>query len=624
MRILIVTGFRKPAATAFVLAICAVGLHATEDGLYPPPEQRSASPGNTTYHIDPVNGDDSNNGLERDKAWLTFRRVNQLRLAPGDRVEIVAPGSLEHTLSLAGAGSAESPVEVRFAPGRYDIHPTHLHREALQISNTNSDPDGRKAAAILLQNLRHARISGPGARLVCRGKMIEVCIDGSSDIAIEGLAFDYHRPTVSEFRVVENADDHAILEIHRDSNYMIRDDTIVWTGEGWTHSQGLGQELDPETGRVHRLRDPLGGLRIERIEPFRIKAHGKHRLKTGRIYQIRDPFRDCAGVFTRHSRNILWRDVKFHFIHGMGVVSQFSENLTFDSVSIAPDPASGRTTAAWADCLHFSGCRGKILVKNCLFSGAHDDAINVHGTHLRVVARNGPNDLILRFMHAQTFGFPAFQPGDEIEFVHSDTLATYAPNRVIEARMKNPHEMQLTLAQPVPAELRDHDAIENVTWTPEVEIRGCVVRHIPTRGFLVTTRRPALIEDNTFHATHMSAILIENDAEGWFESGCVRDMTIRRNRFLRCGEPVVNINPRNSRPNPAVHRNIRIADNEFVLRGGTAVGAHSTTGLHIVGNTILTAAETDETHAFRIRDCAEVVMADNRFRVENAGQSRSD
>ena len=46
-------------------------------------------------------------------------------------------------------------------------------------------------------------------------------------------------------------------------------------------------------------------------------------------------------------------------MHGMGLINQFSENLTFDTVAIAPDPASGRTTAAWADGHEWRALRDK-------------------------------------------------------------------------------------------------------------------------------------------------------------------------------------------------------------------------------------------------------------------------
>lgn len=598
--------------TALLTAIWfAAVLHpsrAATANLYPPAAQRITSRGNTTYHIDPVAGDDAKSGLDRGQPWKTFRRINSLRLAHGDRVEIIAPGSFDQTLALAGAGSAAKPVEVRFAPGRYDFHPDHAFRSTYHISNTNGDPEGLKAVGILLAGAKHFRITGPGASIIHRGKMIEVCIDGCEDIAISDLSFDYQRPTVSEFKIREADESSAVLEIHRDSAYTVGNAKLVWQGEGWSETGGLGQELDPATGRVHRLRDPLDGLAFEELQPFVVRATGKHPLKPGRIYQIRNPFRDCAGVFTRRSRNVTWKDVRFHFLHGMGVVSQFSENLIFDSVSVAPDPASGRTTAAWADCFHFSGCRGNIMVKDCVFSGAHDDAINVHGTYLRIVEKLADRRIKVRFMHPQTFGFMAFNPGDEVGFVHADTMATYGTNRVITATPAGPKELLLTLEKPVPEALREDDVLENVTWTPQVEIRGCKVSHIPTRGFLLTTRRKVLVENNEFTATHMSAIEADADARSWFESGAVRDMTIRNNRFIRCGEPVIDIHPRNSAPNNSFHRNIRIEDNEFILRGTSAVVAKSTTDLRVTGNRIVAETETGDAKAVQTSDCADVII----------------
>jgi len=582
--------------------------------LYPSEGQRRLSPGHTTYHIDPAEGDDAGSGRTPKLAWRTFRRVNQLRLGPGDRVEIITPGAFDQTLMLMGTGTAEAPVEVRFAPGRYDFHPDRAFRDAYQISNTNDDPEGRKAVGILLAGASHFRISGPGASLFYRGKMIEVCIDRSEDITLSALEFDYHRPTVSEFKVTAVGDGYADLQIHKDSWYTIKDGAITWQGEGWSDTTGLAQELDPATSEVWRRRDPLLGLTLDEIKPFLVRARGPHDMKPQRIYQIRDTRRDCAGVFVQRSRNIAWKDVTFRFLHGLGLVNQFSENLTFDSVTIAPDEAGGRTTAAWADGLHVSGCRGRLLVKDCVFSGAHDDAINIHGTHLRVVERLPGRQVRVRFMHPQTFGFLAFHPGDEIEFVHSDSLATYGPNRIKEARLLTPRELLLTLEIPIPDEFRDDDALENVTWTPEVEIRGCTVSRIPTRGFLVTTRRPVRIENNEFLGTHMSAILVEDDARGWYESGCVRDMIIRGNRFIRCGEPVVHINPRNTVANEAVHRNIRIENNQYILRGTAGVKAASTRGLRVTGNTTRSEQPSDDARSVKTSGCADVLIGENIYR----------
>ena len=598
------------------IAVCVTlgaGLGCSSEEIYTSGNSRDISPGNTTYYIDPLDGNDHNSGLIQRHAWRTFSRINQLRLSPGDRVKIITPGSFDQTLMLTGTGTAKAPIEISFAPGRYDFYPTNARRRKYNISNTNDDADTPKAIGILLDGAKYLKVSGPGAKIFYRGKMIEVCIDSCQNISISDLSFDYHRPTVSEIKVAAIGDGYVDLQIHKDSQYTIENGQITWKGEGWSYKTGLAQELDLRMNEVWRRRDPLKAMALEEIKPFLISARGKHNMKPRRVYQIRNTKRDCAGVFTRRSSNITWKNVTFNFLHGMGLVNQFSENLTFDTVTIAPDKTSGRTTAAWADCIQVSGCKGKLLVKNCIFSGAHDDAINIHGTYLRVVERVSDKQIKVRFMHAQTFGFMAFNDGDEIEFVRWDSLKTYGPNRVKDAKLLNPKELLLTLDKDVPLEFKQNDVVENVTWTPEVEIRGCTVSRIPTRGFLIATRRKVLVENNKFLRTHMSAILLGSDARRWFESGCVRDMTIRKNIFLNCAEPVINVTPSNTVPNDAVHQNIRIEDNEFVLRGKSMVRAKSTKALSVTGNTIYSEQEVNDGLAIQTSDCSDVKVARNRY-----------
>ena len=86
---------------AFLIPAAAQG-DGVEDG-YPPKEERQVSPGNTAYYIDPAQGDDTHSGVSKRLAWRTFGPVNRLLLSPGDRVEVVSPGSFDHTLMLMGS-----------------------------------------------------------------------------------------------------------------------------------------------------------------------------------------------------------------------------------------------------------------------------------------------------------------------------------------------------------------------------------------------------------------------------------------------------------------------------------------------------------------------------------------
>lgn len=566
-----------------------------------------------SFFVDPVDGDDARSGLGRNESWKSFAPVNALDLSPGDRVEIVGSGSFSGTLMPKARGTESEPVVIRFAKGTYDIFPSGLERRKYHISNTNAVPEQPKAIAILLEKCRHVRVVGDDALLKMRGKMIEVCLENSRNISLEGLRFDYHRPTVSELRVREADRESAILDVHEDSAYEIRDGILHWIGEGWeARAENYGQVLDPASGHVRRMKFPLSGCRVSEIEPGRIRAFfpaGRNPgFVKGHVYQHRDPLRDCVGVFQVLSRDIAWSDCTFHFIHGMGIVSQFSENLSFVNVDVVPSPGSGRTCAAFADVFHFSGCRGDILLENCRASGTNDDMVNVHGTHLRIMDTRD-DSLRLKFMHRETYGFPAFYEGDTIDFINAKTLLPYASRVVRQVERINDKEMRVNFGGgALPGECRKGDAIENATWTPDVHIKGCTAERIPTRGFLLTTRGRILVEGNLFKRTHMPAILVADDAGSWYESGFVRDLTIRGNRFVDCGEPVISIDPENRVHAGPVHENIRVLDNEFVLRKGMCLHARSSARIVFEGNRAYLRDQQADTTSFI--DCTELRISE--------------
>lgn len=209
----------------------------------------------------------------------------------------------------------------------------------------------------------------------------------------------------------------------------------------------------------------------------------------------------------------------------------------------------------------------------------------MHGTHLRIVDQPAPNKITVRFMHPQTFGFDAFAVGDRIDYVSCKTLVPYASNTVSGIKKLNEKEIELTLRQPNPGNIQPNDAVENTTWTPSVHVSNTVCRHIPTRGFLLTTRKPVLIERCRFEKTGMPAILVEDDASGWYESGVVKDMAISRNTFIQCGEAVIQIVPHAPQPEGNVHENITITGNTFDLRNGTAIRTRHTGNVKAEKNT---------------------------------------
>lgn len=541
--------------------------------LYPPADKLLVSPGNTTYTVDPAKGED-------------MRKINKLKLAPGDRV-LIAPGLHEETLFPNATGTQQNPVVIQFLPGRHEFRARQAARLSYFVSNSADEPQKPRPIGIVVKNNRHLKITGDsGSELWFADRMTYFINDHSGHVEFSGLSFDMARPTVSEFRVLESTTNSATLQMAEGSTYSITNGQFTWTGDLGSGSL-MTQEAELNSGRCWRRGqwNPFSAAAAEGLSNGVVRLNFKSAnpgLTAGHQFQFRNVTRDNTSAVNTRCGDIVFRDCHFYTLPGMGIVSQFSENLTFERVQVAPRPGSGRTSPAWADCFHFSGCRGKILVDSCNFSGMQDDAINVHGTHLRIIEKTGTNQALVRFMHPQTYGFAAFAPGDHIEWVNHATLRAYASNQVTAVERKSDKDWLLTLAQPV-GEFGKDDVVDNVSWYPDITIRHCTVSMDSCRGFLITTRGQALVEDCTFTRTAMSAILVEDDAEGWFESGPIRGLTLRNNLFIECADPVTCLNPQNKNTDPAltVHENIRIEGNRFV---GGGISAKSVRGLTIIDN----------------------------------------
>lgn len=528
--------------------------------------------------------------------------------------------------ALQAAAELSGPVVLDCPKGTYHFYPEKAAKEPYYITNTASEEENHdvtKTIGLLLKDQHQLTLEGNGSLFIFHGKQTMILLDGCSQVEIRNLHTDYYRPTVTEMTITAVGSRSLDTEVHPDSRYEIRDGRLVWIGEGWSFAEGPTQTYDPVRNTTWRMDNWLErALRVEELEPMKLRLHFDFQPEAvaGQVQQSRDGIRDQVGVFITRSSNITFTEVGLHFLHGLGVVGQFSENLTFRRINLSPRTETGRTVAGFADFVHMSGCRGKITVADSYFAGSHDDPVNVHGTYLRIVERPAANVVKVRFMHPQTYGFLAFHPGDEIDFVRSGSLITYASNQVTDVQMVSPRELLLTLAQPAPEDIGSHDVIENVTWTPEVEVVNNYFSRVPTRGVLITTRRKAVIANNTFERMHMNAVLIAVDAESWYESGRVEDVTLSGNRFIECGngeQPVIFIAPENTEAderNP-VHRQVIIKNNIFEMQGNNAVlSAKSTSGLIFSNNEIVGVGQADGyEEKFAFNACSEVELQDNTF-----------
>ncbi len=527
--------------------------------------------------------------------------------------------AVEHAKALG------TPVTIRFPYGTYDIYPEQTEKRELYVSNTTGADAGPrvKNIGILIEDMSDVIVDGEGSKFNFHGLQTQFAAIRTENVTFTGFSTDWVAPNTIDLTVlgtgVANGVPFRDIQVPPGTRYELANGKATFFGETspvtgqpyWRYdpgaaTQGHNQRRHLATGQTYRSGSPVWS------NSTGVSELGDNRLRVtysgstdpggrGEVYELRPTYRDTPGVFVFEAANTDLVDVEFGYLHGFGMVAQMSENVTIDDVRFKTDAGTWRQTSGFADYLQMSGVGGKVQVLNSLFDNPHDDPINVHGTYMQVKAVDVANKKVtLQYMHHQTAGFPQFYPGDTLRFVNRGTMLPVAGENFTVTGVTGPSgydhdtsltQMTVTLDRAPEGIQVDTHAAESLTYTPDVHIAGNTFTSVPTRGILVTTPKPVLIERNMFDQMSMASIYVSGDAASWYESGGVQDLTIRQNIFDRpaTGAPVIYFDPTNSSTEPTrtVHENVLIDENRFNLLPGTQlVNAKSVSDLTFTNNTV--------------------------------------
>ena len=520
-------------------------------------------------------------------------------------------------------------VILRFPEGRYEFHEKGAAVREYYISN--HDQTNPKKVGIALEDMKNLTLDGQGSEFVFHGRMLPVSLLRSENCLLKNFSIDFENPHIAQVKIVENdPQDGIVFEPAPWVDYRIAKDSIFEAyGEGWTMRHSWGIAFDGDTKHlVYNSSDigcPTKGA--SEVAPRRIHAPGwkDARLVPGTVVAMRGWGRPTPGIFLSHDVNTTIENVKVHYAEGMGLLAQLCENITLEKFGVClKGDADPRYFTTQADATHFSGCKGKIVSCNGLYEGLMDDAINVHGTYLKVVKRVDDCTLVGRYMHGQSWGFEWGCPGDEVQFIRSNTMELVGKqNKIISIRpydkeqTEGAREFLITFQEPVDQVINEQSGfgIENLTWTPEVLFSGNVIRNNRARGSLFSTPRKTIVENNLFDHTSGAAILLCGDCNGWFETGACRHVIIRKNRFVNAltnlfqfTNAVISIYPeipdlkgQQQYFHGGPEGGIVIEDNEFETFDAPILYAKSVDGLVFRNNTIKLNTEYKPFHPNRNR-----------------------
>ncbi len=551
--------------------------------------------------------------------------------------------------------SDSKPIVVTFQKGRYDFYEEGSFEREYYISN--HDQTNPKRVGFAIEDLENITIDGQGSEFIFHGRMVPFALLNSNNVKIKNLSIDFELPALRQLEVtgvdIENGNVEAI--IHPQGNYRIDDGKLIVVGEGYELQPISSMGFNSDRTLTYQRGDiAFNPEKVVEIEPNKLLLEGWHQANyttQGERFALRSYYRPTPGILISECVDTYINDVTVHYAEGMALLAQMSENITLDGFSVClrgdDDP---RYFTTQADATHFSACKGVIKSINGLYEGMADDAINVHGTYLRIIKRIDNKTLQARYMHPQAWGFKWADQGDEVQFVESSKMELVGnhTNRVatIKAIDKptefGAKEFEITFEDELPIEISEEGkyGIENLTWTPEVIFSNNIVRNNRARGSLFSTPKKVLCENNVFDHTHGTAILLCGDCNGWYETGACKDVTIRNNKFINSltanyqfTNAIISIYP--EIPNleeqeKFFHSGIVIENNTFETFDRPLLYAKSTNGLVFRNNTIIHNNDFEpfhwNKHPFLFEKVENITIEnnhfDNGFDVENDVQVR--
>lgn len=503
----------------------------------------------------------------------------------------------------------DDTIRIVLPKGRYDFFPEGASSKEYFISN--HDQDNPKLVGVPFEDMKKVVFDAQGSDFVFHGRMLPVSLINSEDVTLKNFSVDFENPHISQVKILENDTINNLItyEVAPWVEYEIRDSNFVAKGEGWQQTPGGGIAFEGPTKRlVYTTSDiAVGTSKVKEIAPRKIVAPWKNKkLIPGTVVAFRSWGRPAPGVFMSYDKNTTLQNIKMHYAEGMGLLAQMSENITLDGFSVClkgdDDP---RYFTTQADATHFSGCKGKITSVNGLYEGMMDDAINVHGTYLKVVKRIDDKTLVAQYMHSQSYGFEWGYKGDSVLFIESKVMEIIGDKNAI-ASIKpidkptahGAKQFEISFDQPLNAAISENGSfgIENLTWTPEVYFANNVIRNNRARGSLFSTPKATLVENNHFDHTSGTAILLCGDCNGWYETGACHNVVIRKNVFINAltnmfqfTNAVISIYPEIpdlKAQKQYFHSNILIEDNLFETFDQPILYAKSVDGLIFKGNEI--------------------------------------
>ncbi len=536
---------------------------------------------------------------------------------------------------------ASDEVSLKFEGGTYHFYPEKAQQKLVQISNNDN---GFRKIIFLLDRLKSFSLDGGGSNFVFHGGVIPFEISNSDKIFMKKFNIYWDKPFTFEGEIVgrNEANNSFTLKINENNEYEIKQNEIFFKGYDWKLPLGENIIYNKEKLRpYYRTSDYLqwNKLKAKEISKGIVEFSGFNPNKKlpplGSIYVDKGPHgqnRRYPAFHVTESSNITLNDINVYASGAMSLIAERCDTFSLNHFNVKLPKESKQMIGSSADATHFVNCKGLISFENCVFENMLDDATNVHGTYMVITEILNDHTIAVKPMHYQQSGFKIADSKDEIRFINRTDLLPVHSAIVKTSKQINEDYYVIEFEESLPKSIVPEMAVENTTWMASVSMKKCTVRQNRARSILISTSKKVEILDNYF-SSMMAGVRVCGDANYWFESGPITDLTVKGNVFEDLGiggakpQAILQIDPiisKKYRKNGYFHKNITFDSNTIKTFDPHIIYALSVDNLKITNNTIIQTNTHkpifSELSQFDIQNCTNVLIENNEYVGKNKAE----
>lgn len=401
-----------------------------------------------------------------------------------------------------------------------------------------------------LENLENVTLDFAGATLYVYGKIQPIVIKDCKNVTIKNLTVKFNRASVTEGKILEADKTFMRVRLNPHHPCKVADGQLVpycdeWENTAVNASLSFRLAYDKDNNCAGFCLGAIGkDLCYDKTLPWSkgcqewsVEADGDDVIfrgtdipdcfAAGNTLVICHEKRNVTGITAFGGENLTIENFRLINGVGMGIYLYHIQNVTIDGYVLTAEKETGTVTSNGADGLHTYSIGGKFEVRNSVFEGMVDDALNVH-SQFYLVERIEDNTIIAKCGGNDTTAVDIFAVGDTMRVYKGLTLEKAEDYTITGMEVLDLDYVRFTVDKPIAAHQKG-DAILNLSGMCDLHIEHCRFGKAAVAHLRLQNGGNCLIEN----CETACQFCLTGDLSYWFESYPVASFEARNVSFTR-------------------------------------------------------------------------------------------